>query len=159
VVNQARDRVRERHFSITCAGVCRRRRHKLTRIAMQAGVGHATRKPFGVTARRRYRATCCSTPSSKEARSGSQRSHSGADSGRSLRAPSKLGGAAVLRASSASDDVHGTVLPVDGGWLAGDAVSHARRTIGGRGQWRVVVPQRTSHICLHRASDAWRGCS
>ncbi|WP_281040675.1 2-dehydro-3-deoxy-D-gluconate 5-dehydrogenase KduD [Rhizobium ruizarguesonis] len=32
--------------------------------------------------------------------------------------PSELGGAAVFLASSASDYVHGTVLPVDGGWLA-----------------------------------------
>jgi 2-deoxy-D-gluconate 3-dehydrogenase len=29
-----------------------------------------------------------------------------------------LGGAAVFLASSASDYVHGVVLPVDGGWLA-----------------------------------------
>ncbi|MGV1791213.1 2-dehydro-3-deoxy-D-gluconate 5-dehydrogenase KduD [Rhizobium sp. A37_96] len=32
--------------------------------------------------------------------------------------PSELGGAAVFLASSASDYVHGTVIPVDGGWLA-----------------------------------------
>jgi 2-deoxy-D-gluconate 3-dehydrogenase len=32
--------------------------------------------------------------------------------------PSELGGAAVFLASAASDYVHGTVLPVDGGWLA-----------------------------------------
>lgn len=32
--------------------------------------------------------------------------------------PEDLGGAAVFLASSASDYVHGTVLPVDGGWLA-----------------------------------------
>jgi 2-deoxy-D-gluconate 3-dehydrogenase len=32
--------------------------------------------------------------------------------------PSDLGGAAVFLASSASDYVHGAVLPVDGGWLA-----------------------------------------
>jgi len=32
--------------------------------------------------------------------------------------PSELGGAAVFLASSASDYVNGTVLPVDGGWLA-----------------------------------------
>lgn len=32
--------------------------------------------------------------------------------------PAELGGAAVFLASSASDYVHGTVLPVDGGWLA-----------------------------------------
>jgi 2-deoxy-D-gluconate 3-dehydrogenase len=32
--------------------------------------------------------------------------------------PSDLGGAAVFLASAASDYVHGTVLPVDGGWLA-----------------------------------------
>ncbi len=33
-------------------------------------------------------------------------------------APADLGGAAVFLASSASDYVHGTILPVDGGWLA-----------------------------------------
>lgn len=33
--------------------------------------------------------------------------------------PEDLGGAAVFLASSASDYVHGTVLPVDGGWLSG----------------------------------------
>ncbi|UWU18555.1 2-dehydro-3-deoxy-D-gluconate 5-dehydrogenase KduD (plasmid) [Rhizobium sullae] len=33
-------------------------------------------------------------------------------------APAELGGAAVFLASSASDYVHGTILPVDGGWLA-----------------------------------------
>jgi 2-deoxy-D-gluconate 3-dehydrogenase len=33
-------------------------------------------------------------------------------------APADLGGAAVFLASRASDYVHGTVLPVDGGWLA-----------------------------------------
>ena len=33
-------------------------------------------------------------------------------------APSDLGGAAVVLASNASDYVHGTVLAVDGGWLA-----------------------------------------
>ena len=32
--------------------------------------------------------------------------------------PSELGGATVFLASQASDYVHGTVLPVDGGWLA-----------------------------------------
>ena len=32
--------------------------------------------------------------------------------------PEELGGAAVFLASSASDYVHGIVLPVDGGWLA-----------------------------------------
>lgn len=32
--------------------------------------------------------------------------------------PADLGGAAVFLASRASDYVHGTVLPVDGGWLA-----------------------------------------
>jgi 2-deoxy-D-gluconate 3-dehydrogenase len=32
--------------------------------------------------------------------------------------PSDLGGAAVFLASSASDYVHGAVIPVDGGWLA-----------------------------------------
>ncbi len=32
--------------------------------------------------------------------------------------PSDLGGAAVFLASAASDYVHGTVIPVDGGWLA-----------------------------------------
>ncbi len=32
--------------------------------------------------------------------------------------PDDLGGAAVFLASSASDYVHGTLLPVDGGWLA-----------------------------------------
>jgi 2-deoxy-D-gluconate 3-dehydrogenase len=32
--------------------------------------------------------------------------------------PADIGGAAVFLASSASDYVHGTVLPVDGGWLA-----------------------------------------
>jgi 2-deoxy-D-gluconate 3-dehydrogenase len=32
--------------------------------------------------------------------------------------PSDLGGAAVFLASAASDYVHGTILPVDGGWLA-----------------------------------------
>jgi 2-deoxy-D-gluconate 3-dehydrogenase len=32
--------------------------------------------------------------------------------------PAELGGAAVFLASHASDYVHGTVLPVDGGWLA-----------------------------------------
>jgi 2-deoxy-D-gluconate 3-dehydrogenase len=32
--------------------------------------------------------------------------------------PADLGGAAVFLASSASDYVHGAVLPVDGGWLA-----------------------------------------
>ncbi len=32
--------------------------------------------------------------------------------------PEELGGAAVFLASSASDYIHGTVLPVDGGWLA-----------------------------------------
>jgi 2-deoxy-D-gluconate 3-dehydrogenase len=33
-------------------------------------------------------------------------------------APAELGGAAVFLASAASDYVHGTVIPVDGGWLA-----------------------------------------
>jgi 2-dehydro-3-deoxy-D-gluconate 5-dehydrogenase len=32
--------------------------------------------------------------------------------------PADLGGAAVFLASAASDYVHGTILPVDGGWLA-----------------------------------------
>jgi 2-dehydro-3-deoxy-D-gluconate 5-dehydrogenase len=32
--------------------------------------------------------------------------------------PEEIGGAAVFLASAASDYVHGTVLPVDGGWLA-----------------------------------------
>jgi len=32
--------------------------------------------------------------------------------------PSDLGGAAVFLSSSASDYVHGTIIPVDGGWLA-----------------------------------------
>jgi 2-deoxy-D-gluconate 3-dehydrogenase len=32
--------------------------------------------------------------------------------------PEDLGGAAVFLASSAADYIHGTVLPVDGGWLA-----------------------------------------
>jgi 2-deoxy-D-gluconate 3-dehydrogenase len=32
--------------------------------------------------------------------------------------PSELGGTAVFLASAASDYVHGTVIPVDGGWLA-----------------------------------------
>jgi 2-deoxy-D-gluconate 3-dehydrogenase len=32
--------------------------------------------------------------------------------------PTDLGGAAVFLASAASDYVHGTVIPVDGGWLA-----------------------------------------
>ena len=32
--------------------------------------------------------------------------------------PQDLGGAAVFLASSASDYIHGTILPVDGGWLA-----------------------------------------
>lgn len=32
--------------------------------------------------------------------------------------PEELGGAAVFLASQASDYIHGTVLPVDGGWLA-----------------------------------------
>jgi 2-deoxy-D-gluconate 3-dehydrogenase len=32
--------------------------------------------------------------------------------------PGDLGGAAVFLASSASDYVHGTIIPVDGGWLA-----------------------------------------
>ena len=32
--------------------------------------------------------------------------------------PSDLGGAAVFLASPASDYVHGTIIPVDGGWLA-----------------------------------------
>ncbi len=32
--------------------------------------------------------------------------------------PSELGGAAVFLASNASDYIHGTVIPVDGGWLA-----------------------------------------
>ena len=32
--------------------------------------------------------------------------------------PADLGGAAIFLASAASDYVHGTILPVDGGWLA-----------------------------------------
>ncbi len=32
--------------------------------------------------------------------------------------PGDLGGAAVFLASSASDYVHGAIIPVDGGWLA-----------------------------------------
>jgi 2-deoxy-D-gluconate 3-dehydrogenase len=32
--------------------------------------------------------------------------------------PADLGGAAVFLASHASDYVHGTLIPVDGGWLA-----------------------------------------
>ncbi len=32
--------------------------------------------------------------------------------------PKDLGGAAVFLASAAADYVHGTVIPVDGGWLA-----------------------------------------
>ncbi|MEO1576656.1 MAG: SDR family oxidoreductase, partial [Pseudomonadota bacterium] len=32
--------------------------------------------------------------------------------------PADLGGAAVFLASSASDYVHGSLLPVDGGWMA-----------------------------------------
>ncbi len=32
--------------------------------------------------------------------------------------PQDLGGAAVFLASSASDYVHGAIIPVDGGWLA-----------------------------------------
>ena len=32
--------------------------------------------------------------------------------------PSDLGGAAVFLASAAADYIHGTILPVDGGWLA-----------------------------------------
>jgi len=32
--------------------------------------------------------------------------------------PKDLGGAAVFLASSAADYVHGTILAVDGGWLA-----------------------------------------
>ena len=32
--------------------------------------------------------------------------------------PADLGGAAVFLASAASDYVHGTLLPVDGGWMA-----------------------------------------
>ncbi|HST44878.1 MAG TPA: SDR family oxidoreductase, partial [Luteimonas sp.] len=32
--------------------------------------------------------------------------------------PADLGGAAVFLCSAAADYVHGTVLPVDGGWLA-----------------------------------------
>ena len=32
--------------------------------------------------------------------------------------PSEVGGAAVFLASAASDYVHGTILPVDGGWLS-----------------------------------------
>jgi len=32
--------------------------------------------------------------------------------------PEDLGGAAVFLASSASDYVHGAIVPVDGGWLA-----------------------------------------
>jgi 2-dehydro-3-deoxy-D-gluconate 5-dehydrogenase len=32
--------------------------------------------------------------------------------------PTELAGAAVFLASSAADYVHGTILPVDGGWLA-----------------------------------------
>src|SRR4029079_11581756 len=32
--------------------------------------------------------------------------------------PSDLGGAAVFLSSAASDYIHGTIIPVDGGWLA-----------------------------------------
>lgn len=32
--------------------------------------------------------------------------------------PGEIGGAAVLLACAAADDIHGVVLPVDGGWLA-----------------------------------------
>ena len=39
--------------------------------------------------------------------------------------PSDLGGAAVFLASAASDYVHGTILPVDGGWLARFRLRHS----------------------------------
>ncbi|WP_431858286.1 SDR family oxidoreductase [Azospirillum sp.] len=32
--------------------------------------------------------------------------------------PSDIGGPAVFLASDAADYIHGTILPVDGGWLA-----------------------------------------
>jgi 2-deoxy-D-gluconate 3-dehydrogenase len=32
--------------------------------------------------------------------------------------PADLGGAAVFLSSSAADYIHGTIIPVDGGWLA-----------------------------------------
>ena len=42
----------------------------------------------------------------------------GATSEVTAQAVADLGGAAVFLASAASDYVHGTIIPVDGGWLA-----------------------------------------
>ena len=38
--------------------------------------------------------------------------------GRAMGEPDDLAGAIVFLASSASDYVHGALIPVDGGWLA-----------------------------------------